>query len=118
MLAIVLTSYAAWSGYYIFRTSVPVEGARVFVLWDDAMVSMQYGSNLREGHGSVWMQDGERVQGFVNHANVTLHADNLRGDNAHHQAETLFKAFGRALKMALAPDPRMVGQIPSTKGSL
>ncbi|HEY5645543.1 MAG TPA: imidazoleglycerol-phosphate dehydratase HisB [Pseudomonadales bacterium] len=60
----------------------------------------------------------EFFQGFVNHAQLTLHADNLRGDNAHHQAETLFKAFGRALRMALAPDPRMAGQIPSTKGSL
>jgi imidazoleglycerol-phosphate dehydratase len=60
----------------------------------------------------------EFFQGFVNHAQVTLHLDNLRGDNAHHQAETLFKAFGRALRMAAAPDPRMAGQIPSTKGSL
>ncbi len=60
----------------------------------------------------------EFFQGFVNHAQVTLHLDNLRGDNAHHQAETLFKAFGRALRMALTPDPRMAGQIPSTKGSL
>ena len=60
----------------------------------------------------------EFFQGFVNHAQVTLHLDNLRGDNAHHQAETLFKAFGRALRMAVALDPRMVGQIPSTKGSL
>lgn len=60
----------------------------------------------------------EFFQGFVNHAMVTLHLDNLRGDNAHHQAETLFKAFGRALRMAVAPDPRMVGQVPSTKGSL
>ncbi len=60
----------------------------------------------------------EFFQGFVNHAQVTLHMDNLRGDNAHHQAETLFKAFGRALRMATAPDPRMAGQIPSTKGSL
>ncbi|MGE0624212.1 MAG: imidazoleglycerol-phosphate dehydratase HisB [Pseudomonadales bacterium] len=60
----------------------------------------------------------EFFQGFVNHAQLTLHADNLRGENAHHQAETLFKAFGRALRMALAPDPRMAGQIPSTKGSL
>ena len=60
----------------------------------------------------------EFFQGFVNHAQLTLHADNLRGNNAHHQAETLFKAFGRALRMALAPDPRMAGQIPSTKGSL
>jgi hypothetical protein len=66
--AIVLTSYAAWSGYYVARTSFAVEGENVFVLWDDAMVSMQYGSNLREGHGYVWMQDGDRVQGFVNHA--------------------------------------------------
>jgi imidazoleglycerol-phosphate dehydratase len=60
----------------------------------------------------------EFFQGFVNHAQLTLHADNLRGDNAHHQAETLFKAFGRALRMALTPDERMAGQIPSTKGSL
>ncbi|MFW6092921.1 MAG: imidazoleglycerol-phosphate dehydratase HisB [Pseudomonadota bacterium] len=60
----------------------------------------------------------EFFQGFVNHAQVTLHLDNLRGENAHHQAETLFKAFGRALRMALEPDPRMSGQIPSTKGSL
>ncbi len=60
----------------------------------------------------------EFFQGFVNHAQVTLHLDNLRGDNAHHQAETLFKAFGRAQRMAVAYDPRMAGQIPSTKGSL
>ncbi len=61
---------------------------------------------------------GEFFRGFVNHAAVTLHLDNLRGDNAHHQAETLFKAFGRALRMALEPDPRMQGITPSTKGSL
>jgi len=60
----------------------------------------------------------EFFQGFVNHAGVTLHLDNLRGRNAHHQAETLFKAFGRALRMAVEPDPRMGGVIPSTKGSL
>ncbi len=60
----------------------------------------------------------EFFQGFVNHAQVTVHLDNLRGDNAHHQAETLFKAFGRALRMAVAADARMGGQIPSTKGSL
>jgi imidazoleglycerol-phosphate dehydratase len=60
----------------------------------------------------------EFFQGFVNHAQVTVHLDNLRGANAHHQAETLFKAFGRALRMAAAPDPRMAGIIPSTKGSL
>ena len=60
----------------------------------------------------------EFFQGFVNHAFVTLHIDNLKGANAHHQAETIFKAFGRALRMAVAPDPRAAGQIPSTKGSL
>jgi imidazoleglycerol-phosphate dehydratase len=60
----------------------------------------------------------EFFQGFVNHALVTLHLDSLRGDNAHHQAETLFKAFGRALRMAAAPDPRATGVIPSTKGAL
>lgn len=61
---------------------------------------------------------GEFFHGFVNHAGVTLHIDNLKGINAHHQAETVFKAFGRALRMALTPDPRMAGIIPSTKGSL
>jgi len=60
----------------------------------------------------------EFFQGFVNHAMVTLHVDNLRGDNAHHQAETAFKAFGRALRMAVEPDPRTAGQLPSTKGAL
>ena len=60
----------------------------------------------------------EFFQGFVNHALCTLHIDNLKGDNAHHQAETVFKAFGRALRMALTPDPRAAGMIPSTKGSL
>ncbi|MCE2915826.1 MAG: imidazoleglycerol-phosphate dehydratase HisB [Rubrivivax sp.] len=60
----------------------------------------------------------EFFQGFANHALVTLHIDNLHGDNAHHQCETVFKAFARALRMALAPDPRAAGQIPSTKGSL
>ena len=60
----------------------------------------------------------EFFQGFVNHALVTLHIDNLRGDNSHHQAETVFKAFGRALRMALAGDPRMAGVTPSTKGVL
>ena len=60
----------------------------------------------------------EFFQGFVNHAQVTLHVDNLKGDNSHHQIETVFKAFGRALRMALTPDSRMSGMIPSTKGSL
>ncbi|MGV0034500.1 MAG: imidazoleglycerol-phosphate dehydratase HisB [Candidatus Azotimanducaceae bacterium WSBS_2022_MAG_OTU7] len=60
----------------------------------------------------------EFFQGFVNHAKVTLHIDNLKGDNAHHQIETIFKAFGRALRMAAEPDPRMSNVTPSTKGSL
>ena len=60
----------------------------------------------------------EFFQGFVNHALVTLHVDNLRGDNSHHQAETVFKAFGRAVRMALTADPRMAGVTPSTKGVL
>ncbi|CAA6825312.1 MAG: Imidazoleglycerol-phosphate dehydratase (EC [uncultured Thiotrichaceae bacterium] len=60
----------------------------------------------------------EFFQGFVNHALITLHIDNLQGRNAHHIAETVFKAFGRALRMAVTPDPRMAGIMPSTKGSL
>ena len=60
----------------------------------------------------------EFFQGFANHAGVTLHIDNLHGDNAHHQCETIFKAFARALRMALEIDPRAMGVIPSTKGSL
>jgi imidazoleglycerol-phosphate dehydratase len=60
----------------------------------------------------------EFFQGFVNHALVTLHIDNLKGDNAHHQAETVFKAFARALRAAVERDPRAAGMIPSTKGSL
>ncbi|MGM9491091.1 imidazoleglycerol-phosphate dehydratase HisB [Ideonella sp. YS5] len=60
----------------------------------------------------------EFFQGFANHALVTLHIDNLKGHNAHHQCETIFKAFGRALRMAMTLDPRSAGVIPSTKGSL
>jgi imidazoleglycerol-phosphate dehydratase len=60
----------------------------------------------------------EFFQGFVNHALVTMHADNLRGTNAHHQAETLFKAFARSLRIACERDPRAAGDVPSTKGSL
>ena len=60
----------------------------------------------------------EFFQGFVNHANITLHIDNLKGNNSHHQAETIFKAFGRALRMATTFDERMSGIMPSTKGSL
>ena len=60
----------------------------------------------------------EFFQGFVNHALATVHIDNLRGDNAHHQCETVFKAFARALRMALEADPRAAGSVPSTKGTL
>jgi imidazoleglycerol-phosphate dehydratase len=60
----------------------------------------------------------EFFQGFSNHAGVSLHIDNLKGHNAHHQAETIFKAFGRALRMGMTLDPRSLGVIPSTKGSL
>ena len=60
----------------------------------------------------------EFFQGFVNHSMITLHIDNIRGRNAHHIAETIFKAFGRALRMAVEPDPRMAGILPSTKGTL
>ena len=60
----------------------------------------------------------EFFQGFVNHANITLHIDNLKGHNAHHQAETIFTAFGRALRVAVESDARMAGIMPSTKGSL
>lgn len=60
----------------------------------------------------------EFFQGLVNHARISLHIDNLRGENAHHQCETVFKAFGRALRMASEPDPRAAGSIPSTKGTL
>ena len=60
----------------------------------------------------------EFFQGFANHAMATLHIDNLRGDNAHHQCETIFKAFGRALRMAVTLDPRAAGIVPSTKGTL
>lgn len=60
----------------------------------------------------------EFFQGFVNHALVSLHVDNLKGHNAHHQCETIFKAFGRAIRMAITPDPRSAGVIPSTKGCL
>jgi imidazoleglycerol-phosphate dehydratase len=60
----------------------------------------------------------EFFQGFVNHAHATVHIDNLRGDNAHHQCETVFKAFARALRMAVELDPRAAGSVPSTKGTL
>ena len=85
------------------------------------------GVGMRQLH---FYEDGPRIgefdvdlineffQGFVNHALVTLHIDNLRGENAHHQAETVFKAFARALRVAVEVDPRASGSIASTKGSL
>lgn len=60
----------------------------------------------------------EFFQGFINHANITLHIENLKGENAHHQAETIFKAFGRALRVAVELDEKIKGVTPSTKGSL
>ena len=75
-------------------------------------------SPARRWAASTWTCSCEFFQGFVNHALVTLHVDNLRGDNSHHQAETVFKAFGRAVRMALTADPRMAGVTPSTKGVL
>lgn len=74
-------------------------------------------TRARIGHFDVDLAR-EFFQGFVNHAGLTLHIDNLRGDNAHHQCETIFKAFGRALRMAAERDERVAGAIPSTKGAL
>ena len=77
-------------------------------------------SDFVRGHVGTFDVDLSRefFQGFVNHAFVTLHVDNIRGANAHHQVETIFKAFGRALRMATSPDERMAGLLPSTKGHL
>jgi len=78
--------------------------------------------DVRFSAGTIGQLDTQLVfeffQGFVNHAGVTLHIDNLKGFNAHHQCETIFKAFGRTLRAALERDPRSAGVIPSTKGSL
>jgi imidazoleglycerol-phosphate dehydratase len=82
-------------------------GLEMHVPWKRAMIG---GFDVDLAH--------EFFQGFVNHALVSLHIDNLRGENAHHQCETVFKAFGRALRMAAELDPRAAGTIPSTKGSL
>ena len=78
--------------------------------------------DVRFSAGMIGQLDTQLVfeffQGFVNQAGVSLHIDNLKGQNAHHQCETIFKAFARALRMAITPDPRMAGTIPSTKGTL
>lgn len=100
---------------------VPLDEALSRVVIDfSGRPSLDY--NIKFTRGSLGGFDTELFyeffQGFVNHANVSLHIDNLKGHNAHHQIETVFKAFGRALRMAMTPDPRMAGMMPSTKGSL
>lgn len=100
---------------------VPLDEALSRVVVDfSGRPGLEYGIDFPRSHIGEFDVDlfGEFFQGFVNHARVTLHIDNLRGRNAHHVAETAFKAFGRALRMALEPDPRMQGMTPSTKGSL
>ena len=100
---------------------VPLDEALSRVVID---LSGRPGLHMRVGFksGMIGALDTQLVyeffQGFVNHAGVTLHIDNLHGDNAHHQCETIFKAFARALRFALEIDPRAAGVIPSTKGSL
>jgi imidazoleglycerol-phosphate dehydratase len=100
---------------------VPLDEALSRVVIDfSGRPGMEY--NVPYTRGSVGGFDvdlfAEFFHGFVNHAQVTLHIDNLRGKNTHHQAETVFKAFGRALRMALTADERMAGIMPSTKGTL
>ncbi|MFQ3200014.1 MAG: imidazoleglycerol-phosphate dehydratase [Zhongshania sp.] len=100
---------------------VPLDEALTRVVIDfSGRAGLQY--HVPYTRGSVGGFDvdlfSEFFHGFVNHAKVTLHIDNLRGQNTHHQAETVFKAFGRAMRMALQPDERMAGIMPSTKGSL
>ena len=100
---------------------VPLDEALSRVVVDfSGRAGMEYGvqfSRARIGEFDVDLFH-EFFQGFVNHAQVTLHIDCLRGVNSHHIAETVFKAFGRALRMALEKDPRMQGVMPSTKGTL
>ncbi len=100
---------------------VPLDEALSRVVIDfSGRPGMEYNVNFSRASIGTFDVDlfHEFFQGFINHANVTLHIDNLSGDNAHHIAETIFKAFGRAVRMALAADPRMQGVMPSTKGSL
>ncbi len=100
---------------------VPLDEALSRVVIDfSGRPGMQYHADYPRARISEFDVDliHEFFQGFVNHAHVTLHIDNLRGSNAHHIAETIFKAFGRAVRMAIALDSRMQGQMPSTKGSL
>lgn len=100
---------------------VPLDEALSRVVIDfSGRPGIEHHADYRRSHIGQFDTDlfFEFFQGFVNHALVTLHIDNLRGHNAHHIAETIFKAFGRALRMALELDPRMAGIMPSTKGSL
>jgi imidazoleglycerol-phosphate dehydratase len=100
---------------------VPLDEALTRVVVDlSGRPGLEYGidfSRARIGEFDVDLVH-EFFQGFVNHAQVTLHVDNLKGTNAHHQAETAFKAFGRALRIAVEPDPRIGETVPSTKGTL
>ncbi len=100
---------------------VPLDEALSRVVIDfSGRPGLEYGVSYpraRIGHFDVDLFQ-EFFQGLVNHAQMTLHIDNIRGRNAHHIAETIFKAFGRALRMAVSVDPRMANQVPSTKGSL
>ena len=100
---------------------VPLDEALSRVVLDlSGRPGMEFGVEFKRAQIGEFDVDliHEFFQGFVNHALVTLHIDNLRGENAHHQAETIFKAFGRALRMATELDTRMAGIMPSTKGPL
>jgi imidazoleglycerol-phosphate dehydratase len=100
---------------------VPLDEALSRVVLDlSGRPGMEFGVEFKRAQIGEFDVDliHEFFQGFVNHALVTLHIDNLRGENAHHQSETIFKAFGRALRMATELDTRMAGIMPSTKGSL
>jgi imidazoleglycerol-phosphate dehydratase len=100
---------------------VPLDEALSRVVIDfSGRPGMEYGVDYTRARVGDFDMDllSEFFQGFINHAQVTLHIDNIRGKNAHHIAETVFKAFGRAVRMALEMDPRMGGILPSTKGSL
>ena len=100
---------------------VPLDEALSRVVIDlSGRPGLHYGVEYTRGRVGDFDVDllREFFQGMVNHSMMTLHLDNLKGENAHHQAETLFKAFGRALRMAITADERMCGIVPSTKGSL
>ena len=100
---------------------VPLDEALSRVVLDfSGRPGIEFNVNFTRSHVGEFDVDlfHEFFQGMINHALITLHIDNIRGHNSHHIAETVFKAFGRALRMAIEPDPRMAGIIPSTKGSL